>query len=56
MSIQTQYYSQATPLFLVPKTEFKPVPDVNGIVVDFALHRPEDWAVADAEGFLSMVS
>ena len=56
MSIETQYYSRATPLFRVPRTEFNPVPDVNGIVVDFALHLPEERAVADAEGFLSMVS
>ena len=56
MSIETQYYSQATPLFTVPRTEFSPVPDVNGVVVDFALHLPEDRAVHDAQGFLAMVS
>lgn len=56
MSIETQYYSQATPLFTVPRTEFSPVPDVNGLVVEFALHLPQDRAVADAEGFLTMVS
>ena len=55
MSIETQYYSQATPLFSVSKTEFSPVPDVNGLVVDFNLHLPEDRAIADAEGFLAMV-
>ena len=55
MSIETQYYSQATPLFTVSKTEFSPVPDVNGLVVDFHLHLPEDRAVSDAEGFLVMV-
>ena len=55
MSIETQYYSRATPLFSVPRTEFSPVPDVNGLVVDFKLHLPEDRAVADAEGFLTMV-
>ena len=55
MSIETQYYSRATPLFSVPRTEFSPVPDVNGLVVDFKLHLPEDRAVADAEGFLAMV-
>lgn len=55
MSIETQYYSQATPLFTVPKTEFSPMPDVNGLVVEFAPHLPEDRAVADAEGFLTMV-
>lgn len=56
MSIETQYYSQAAPLFTVPKTEFSPMPDVNGLVVDFALHLPEDRAVDDAQGFLAMVS
>ena len=56
MSIETQYYSQATPLFTVPRTEFSPVPDVNGLVVNFALHLPEDRAVHDAQGFLAMVS
>ena len=56
MSIETQYYSRATPLFTVPKIEFSPVPDVNGLVVDFDLHLPEGRAVADAEGFLAMVS
>ena len=56
MSIETQYYSRATPLFTVPKIEFSPVPDVNGLVVDFALHLPEGRAVADAERFLAMVS
>jgi len=56
MSIETQYYSQAHCLFTVPKTEFSPVPDVNGLVVNFALHRPEERAVADSEGFLALVS
>lgn len=56
MSIETQYYSQATPLFTVPRMEFSPVPDVNGLVVDFALHLPDDRAVDDAQGFLAMVS
>lgn len=56
MSIETQYYSQATPLFTVSRTEFSPVPDVNGLVAEFALHLPEDRAVSDAQGFLAMVS
>lgn len=55
MSIETQYYSQATPLFTVSRTEFSPVPDVNGLVAEFALHLPEDRAVSDAQGFLAMV-
>jgi len=55
MSVELQYYCQARRLFTVPKTEFNPVPDVNGLVVDFALYQPEDRAVADAEEFLAMV-
>ncbi len=55
MSVELQYYCQAHRLFTVPKTEFNPVPDVNGLVVDFALYQPEDRAVANAEEFLAMV-
>jgi len=55
MSVELQYYCQAWRLFTVPKTEFNPAPDVNGLVVDFALYQPEDRAVADAEEFLTMV-
>ncbi|DBA85801.1 hypothetical protein WJX77_005407 [Trebouxia sp. C0004] len=55
MSVELQYYCQARHLFTVPKTEFNPVPDVNGLVVDFALYQPDDRAVANAEEFLAMV-
>ena len=56
MSIETQFYSQATPLFTIHKTEFSPMPDVNGMVVDFALRLPQERALTDATGFLAMVS
>lgn len=56
MSIELQYYCQTHCLFTVPKGEFTPVPKVNGLVVDFALYPPEQRAVADAAGFLAMVS
>ena len=56
MSVETQYYSHAKPLFTIPRTEFSPMPDVNGLVVDFALILPEARAVADSESFLAMVS
>ena len=56
MSIELQYYCQTHRLFTVPKLEFTPVPKVNGLVVDFALYPPEERAVADATGFLAMVS
>ncbi|DBA88866.1 TPA: hypothetical protein ACH3X2_000111 [Trebouxia sp. C0005] len=55
MSVELQYYCRARRLFTVQKTEFNPVPDVNGLVVDFALYQPEDRAVANAEEFLAMV-
>ena len=55
-SLEIQYYSEARCLFTIPKSEFSPVPDVNGMVVDFALHLPEDRVVSDAGSFLSLVS
>lgn len=54
-SLEIQYYSEARCLFTIPKSEFSPVPDVNGMVVDFALHLPEDRVVSDAGSFLSLV-
>ena len=55
-NIETQLYSNAKCLFIVPKKDFMPIPDCNGMVVDFELYPPEQMAVADAKTFLAMVS
>ena len=55
-NIETQLYSDAKCLFVVPKRDFMPIPDCNGMVVDFELYPPEQIAVADAKTFLAMVS
>ena len=56
MTIEVQYYSQPRCLFTVPRSEFSPVPKVNGVIVLFEMRKPAESAGADGEGFLAMVS
>lgn len=55
MTVEVQHYSQARCLFTVPRSEFTPVPKVNGVVVEFAMHKPAERAVADSAAFITMV-
>ena len=55
MTVEVQFYSQARCLFTVLRSEFSPVPKVNGVVVEFALHKPADRAVENSDAFLAMV-
>ena len=55
-NIETQLYSNAKCLFVIPRHDFMPIPECNGMVVDFELYLPDQMAVADAEAFLAMVS
>lgn len=55
MTVEVQCYSRARCLFTVPRAEFTPVPKVNGVVVEFAIHTPAERAVVDSAAFIAMV-